>query len=251
MSEEEKLLRDAKKLPWEDRLLHKNWKVRNEANIDLIAVCDSITDPKDPRLREFGMSPPSSSHFLWGYRQICDSLFLRVDLCIPFFAYVMSRWYDVVLRCFAYLRWFIGFEFCFQIGPLFKKTVADSNVPVQEKALDALIAFLRAADSDAARSKRIRVCCCKSYLVYLFMVILVPLPFHSCYLKFLIVNVLGVPRKYVTQLRPSASLEGQRRWRRPRLHLCYGLNWKLLMCSWCSLFLPWTSFLFHYAMTSI
>ncbi|EEF28119.1 microtubule associated protein xmap215, putative [Ricinus communis] len=89
MSEEEKLLKEAKKLPWEDRLLHKNWKVRNEANIDLAAFCDSITDPKDPRLREF--------------------------------------------------------------GPLFRKTVADSNAPVQEKALDALIAFLRAADADAGR----------------------------------------------------------------------------------------------------
>ncbi|PKI69294.1 hypothetical protein CRG98_010295 [Punica granatum] len=89
MSEEEKLLKEAKKLPWEDRLLHKNWKVRNEANIDLAAICDSISDPKDPRLREF--------------------------------------------------------------GPFFKKTVADSNAPVQEKALDALIAFLRAADADAGR----------------------------------------------------------------------------------------------------
>jgi hypothetical protein len=46
---------------------------------------------------------------------------------------------------------FLGFEFCFPIGPLFKKTVTDSNAPVQEKALDALIAFLRAADADAAR----------------------------------------------------------------------------------------------------
>ncbi|KAF3948354.1 hypothetical protein CMV_025634, partial [Castanea mollissima] len=89
MSEEEKLLKEAKKLPWEDRLLHKNWKVRNEANIDLAALCDSIADPKDSRLRDF--------------------------------------------------------------GPLFKKTVADSNAPVQEKALDALIAFLRAADADGAR----------------------------------------------------------------------------------------------------
>jgi cytoskeleton-associated protein 5 len=34
---------------------------------------------------------------------------------------------------------------------LFRKTVADSNAPVQEKALDALIAFLRAADADAGR----------------------------------------------------------------------------------------------------
>lgn len=55
-SEEEKLLKEAKKLPWDDRLFHKNWKVRNEANIDLAALCDSITDPKDPRLREFGNS---------------------------------------------------------------------------------------------------------------------------------------------------------------------------------------------------
>ncbi|XWS16703.1 hypothetical protein CRYUN_Cryun34aG0113700 [Craigia yunnanensis] len=89
MSEEEKLLKEAKKLPWEDRLLHKNWKVRNEANIDLASLCDSITDPKDSRLRE--------------------------------------------------------------IAPFFKKTVADSNALVQEKALDALIAFLKAADVDAGR----------------------------------------------------------------------------------------------------
>ncbi|XP_075482197.1 protein MOR1 isoform X2 [Primulina tabacum] len=89
MSEDEKLLKEAKKLPWEDRLTHKNWKVRNDANIDLAAVCDSISDPKDPRLREF--------------------------------------------------------------GPFFKKLLADSNAPVQEKALDALIAFLRAADADVGR----------------------------------------------------------------------------------------------------
>ncbi|PWA59320.1 ARM repeat superfamily protein [Artemisia annua] len=88
-TEDEKLLKEAKKLPWEDRLLHKNWKVRNDANIDLTALFDSITDPKDPRIRELG-------HF-------------------------------------------------------FKKTVSDSNAPVQDKALDALIAYLKAADADAAR----------------------------------------------------------------------------------------------------
>ena len=33
----------------------------------------------------------------------------------------------------------------------FKKTIADSNAPVQEKALDALIAYLRAIDVDARR----------------------------------------------------------------------------------------------------
>uniref|UniRef100_A0A803LPT6 TOG domain-containing protein n=1 Tax=Chenopodium quinoa TaxID=63459 RepID=A0A803LPT6_CHEQI len=88
-TEDEKLLKEAKKLPWEDRLFHKNWKVRNDANIDLVAFFDSITDPKDTRLREFG-------HY-------------------------------------------------------FKKTVTDSNAPVQEKALDALIAYLKAADADVGR----------------------------------------------------------------------------------------------------
>ncbi|KAL5727290.1 Protein MICROTUBULE ORGANIZATION 1 [Ranunculus cassubicifolius] len=88
-TEDEKLLKEAKKLPWEDRLLHKNWKVRNDANIDLASVCDSITDPKDSRFRDF--------------------------------------------------------------GPLFRKIVADANAPVQEKALGALLAFLRAADADVGR----------------------------------------------------------------------------------------------------
>lgn len=89
MSEDEKLLKEAKKLQWEDRLSHKNWKVRNDANIDLASLLETIKDPKDPRLREFGL--------------------------------------------------------------FFRKTVADSNAPVQEKALDALIAYLRAADADAGR----------------------------------------------------------------------------------------------------
>lgn len=88
-TEDEKLLKEAKKLPWEDRLAHKNWKVRNDANIDLAAVCASISDPKDSRLREF--------------------------------------------------------------GPFFRKTVADANAPVQEKALDALIVYLKVADADVGR----------------------------------------------------------------------------------------------------
>lgn len=88
-TEDEKLLKEAKKLPWEDRLAHKNWKVRNDANIDLAAVCASISDPKDSRLRQF--------------------------------------------------------------GPFFRKTVADANAPVQEKALDALIVYLKVADADVGR----------------------------------------------------------------------------------------------------
>jgi hypothetical protein len=39
-------------------------------------------------------------------------------------------------------------------APLFKKAVSDSNAPVQEKALDALLAFQRAADADVSRFVR-------------------------------------------------------------------------------------------------
>ena len=74
MSEEEKLLKEAKKLPWEDRLSHKNWKVRNEANIDLAAVCDSITDPKDSRLREFGEFTLVHFHLLDLVSWLCSSV---------------------------------------------------------------------------------------------------------------------------------------------------------------------------------
>lgn len=43
------------------------------------------------------------------------------------------------------------FFVCGFSGSYFRKTVVDSNAPVQEKALDAVIAFLRAADADAGR----------------------------------------------------------------------------------------------------
>ncbi|URD81259.1 CLASP N terminal [Musa troglodytarum] len=117
-TEDEKLLKDAKKLPWDERLLHKNWKVRNDANIDLAAVCDSITDPKDPRLRELGK-----------HRSRFDPVCFLLVWPLPC-ALLPDLW---IWR------------------PFFRKTVADSNAPVQEKALDALIAFLRAADADAGR----------------------------------------------------------------------------------------------------
>ncbi|KAL3680081.1 hypothetical protein R1sor_023037 [Riccia sorocarpa] len=50
----EKLLKECKKLSWEDRLAHKNWKVRVDANTDIAAVCETISDPKDPKLKDFG-----------------------------------------------------------------------------------------------------------------------------------------------------------------------------------------------------
>ncbi|GJY14629.1 protein MOR1 isoform X1 [Tanacetum coccineum] len=96
MSKHDKLLKESKRLCWEDRLLHKNSKVRYAANIDLKFLCDSITDPKDHRLVEFGY--------------------------------------------------------------LFEKTVSDSDALVQDKALDALIAYLKAADAYVAGRYAHEVC---------------------------------------------------------------------------------------------
>lgn len=71
-TEDEKLLKEAKKLPWEERLLHKNWKVRNDANIDLASVCDSIMDPKDSRLKEFGEIYNPFSFILMNLQSVCS-----------------------------------------------------------------------------------------------------------------------------------------------------------------------------------
>jgi hypothetical protein len=97
-TEDEKLLKEAKKLPWDERLQHKNWKVRNDANIDLAALCDSITDPKDARLREFGESrlpirpiqrsdPPAS---ISGFLSYFSALDLNVAVVSPLCAVVSS-----------------------------------------------------------------------------------------------------------------------------------------------------------------
>lgn len=52
--DETKLLADAKKLPWDERVGHKNWKVRQDAYVDMAAACRAIHDPKDSKLRDFG-----------------------------------------------------------------------------------------------------------------------------------------------------------------------------------------------------
>ncbi|PWA32513.1 hypothetical protein CTI12_AA625250 [Artemisia annua] len=97
LSYEDWQLEVSKHFCWEDRLLHKNSKVRYDANIDLKSLCDSITDPKDHRIIE--------------------------------------------------------------LGYLFKETVSDSDVDdVQDKALDALIAYLKAADADVAGSYAKEIC---------------------------------------------------------------------------------------------
>jgi hypothetical protein len=88
-TEDEKLLKEAKKLPWDERLLHKNWKVRNDANIDLASVCDSIMDPKDSRLKEFGETYNPLSAILMNLQSVCSLIPFRSDICcLPFSAFV-------------------------------------------------------------------------------------------------------------------------------------------------------------------
>ncbi|TKY56168.1 MOR1 protein [Spatholobus suberectus] len=94
------LLKEAKKLPWEDGLFHKNWKVCNETNINLASLFDSIANPKDLRICELGS---------------CFSLPLR---------------------------------------SVFQEDGGDSNVSMQEKAFDALIAYLRVTNADSGRYRK-------------------------------------------------------------------------------------------------
>jgi len=49
--DETKLLADAKKLPWDERVGHKNWKVRQDAYVDMAGACRAIHDPKDAKLQ--------------------------------------------------------------------------------------------------------------------------------------------------------------------------------------------------------
>lgn len=110
----------------------------------------------------------------------------------------------------------------FWLGSFFRKTLADANSPVQEKALDALIAYLRAADADAGRFVLFELFLDLSLIRYLCL----NLQFLSP------ICATGMPRKFAILLWRNASLVGRRRWRRLRLPLCYGSNWRLLTLFW-------------------
>lgn len=54
--EEAKVLEAAKKLPWEERLSHKNWKARVAAYSDVSDIAGKAYDGSNPALKEFGES---------------------------------------------------------------------------------------------------------------------------------------------------------------------------------------------------
>ena len=53
--EESSLLTAARSLAFNERVAHKNWKVRAEAFDDLKTTCGKVFSPDDPQLNSIGM----------------------------------------------------------------------------------------------------------------------------------------------------------------------------------------------------
>lgn len=60
MAEEAELLADAAKLRIDERCAHANWKVRSAAYEQIKTSCNSVFDPSDPILNEYGKCNPAT-----------------------------------------------------------------------------------------------------------------------------------------------------------------------------------------------
>lgn len=122
--DEAKLLQDAKRLPFEDRLTHKHWKVRSEAYADVTKEAQWAENASSGVLKDFGA--------------LCNLRRLRFRL-FP----------DLSRTCrLSSLRP--------SPGSLAHKCTADSNANALDGALDALVAFLGKADEDYAQRCTLR-----------------------------------------------------------------------------------------------
>eukprot|EP00854_Cymbomonas_tetramitiformis_P019551 gene19551-23382_t len=52
--DDEKLVKEAKSLPWPDRFAHKHWKVRSEAYQDIVEKSGRYANLSDPGMKDFG-----------------------------------------------------------------------------------------------------------------------------------------------------------------------------------------------------
>ena len=52
--EEDRILADARKLPYAERVVHKNWKARSEAYEGIQAACERALTDEDDCFAEFG-----------------------------------------------------------------------------------------------------------------------------------------------------------------------------------------------------
>jgi alpha-N-acetylglucosamine transferase len=55
-NDEQKVLADARKLPYSERVAHKNWKVRSEAYESIASTCSRAFSENDECFYEFGTS---------------------------------------------------------------------------------------------------------------------------------------------------------------------------------------------------
>lgn len=59
-NDNDKIAEAAKKLPFNERVVHKSWFVRATAFEDLGAACKRALDPADPIFAEAGVLPSST-----------------------------------------------------------------------------------------------------------------------------------------------------------------------------------------------
>ncbi|KAI9078511.1 hypothetical protein K1719_039536 [Acacia pycnantha] len=107
--------------------------------------CKKKKKKKAAEGKSIGENPSPSKPTLEQLRQ------LAVLLTLPSPKLFKNRFASLVSSILQRALFIVPFSAFQLLGPFFKKTVADYNAPVQEKALDALIAYLRAADADAGR----------------------------------------------------------------------------------------------------
>jgi hypothetical protein len=77
MAEDEgQVLAAAKKLPWPERIAHKNWKVRSDAYSDIRQTCERAFSAEDPCFSEFGEGHNCTGTLVYTYHKI--ELWVRV-----------------------------------------------------------------------------------------------------------------------------------------------------------------------------
>lgn len=116
MAEDAQELEQAAKLPFSERVAHKNWKVRSEAYADIRSACERAASADDLAIPDIGAPVRASASTL------------RVG------AYADARG----PACRA--------------ATLLAKASSDSNAAALDKALDAVLAYLTcASETGAAR----------------------------------------------------------------------------------------------------
>lgn len=143
--DEKRLLAEAAKMPMEDRVAHTSWKVRVAAYTDIQEACKSVYEESDPCLAQYGEGLVAAGGTWWVVQHA------RVPPGLPgSCSHRRTRRFRraqtyLVRRCRAFCLCVL-----FYAAPLFAKAVADGNANGMDKALEALLEFLRKAPEQLA-----------------------------------------------------------------------------------------------------